>query len=187
MRGLVNVIVLFPKQEFARNIRNLLVRSGFEVIGVCVTGSQVIQRMEGLDDGLVVCGYKYTDMMYSELREYLPKDIHMLLLASQAYLEDCVSDNVSCLPMPLKAYDLVNEVRNIVSDISNIQKKKKRRPKQRTREELELLDEVKELLMENNRITEEEAHCYIQQRSMNSGVGLIEMAKMIKESFTYQN
>lgn len=39
--------------------------------------------------------------------------------------------------------------------------------------------------MENNRISEEEAHRYIQKRSMDSGVSLIEMAKMIKESLTY--
>ena len=97
---MVNVIVLFPKQEVARSIRNLLVRSGFEVTAVCATGAQVVQR---------------------------------------------------------------------------------------TREEVRLLEEVKELLMQNNQITESEAHAYIQQRSMNSGVGLIEMAKMIKESLTYQN
>ena len=54
-------------------------------------------------------------------------------------------------------------------------------------EEVRLLEEVKELLMQNNQITESEAHAYIQQRSMNSGVGLIEMAKMIKESLIYQN
>lgn len=37
VRSLVNVIVLFPKQEVARSIRNLLVRSGFEVTAVCAT------------------------------------------------------------------------------------------------------------------------------------------------------
>lgn len=187
MRAVVNVVVLFPKQEIARNIRNLLVRNGFDVIGVCVTGAQVMQRMESQEEGLVICGYKYADMIYTELREYLPRDVHMLLVASQAHLEDCMYENVSCLPMPLKAHELVEKVREIVSEISFAQKKKKHKPKQRTREELELLDEVKSLLMQNNRISEEEAHSYIQRRSMNSGVGLIEMAKMIKESLIYHN
>lgn len=39
--------------------------------------------------------------------------------------------------------------------------------------------------MKNNRISEQEAHEYIQRRSMNSGVGLIEMAKMIRDSYRY--
>ena len=59
---MVNVIVLFPKTEVARSIRNLLVRSGFEVTAVCATGAQVVQRMEGVEEGLVVCGYKCSDI-----------------------------------------------------------------------------------------------------------------------------
>ena len=168
---MVNVIVLFPKQEVARSIRNLLVRSGFEVTAVCATGAQVVQRMEGVEEGLVVCGYK----------------VKMLLIASRQYLDDCVYPNVIGLSMPLKGYELVEKTREIVTEISEKQRRRKQRPKQRTREEVRLLEEVKELLMQNNQITESEAHAYIQQRSMNSGVGLIEMAKMIKESLTYQN
>ena len=89
--------------------------------------------------------------------------------------------------MPLKGYELVEKTSEIVTEISEKQRRRKQRPKQRTREEIRLLDEVKELLMQNNQITESEAHTYIQQRSMNSGVGLIEMAKMIKESLIYHN
>ena len=183
---MVSVIVLFPKQEIARNIRNLLVRSGFAGIGVCVTAAQVIQRMEGMEEGIVVCGYKYADMVYPELREYLSDGIQMVLIASRAHLEEeCDGENIHYLSMPLKAHSLVETMREIVSRISHNSSKKKHRLKPRTREELELLDGVKRLLMENNRISEEEAHRYIQKRSMDSGVSLIEMAKMIKESLTY--
>ena len=37
---MTNVIVLFPKIEDAKNIRNLLVRHGFRVSAVCTTGAQ---------------------------------------------------------------------------------------------------------------------------------------------------
>ena len=73
---MVNVIVLFPKQEVARSIRNLLVRSGFEVTAVCATGAQVVQRMEGVEEGLVVCGYKCSDMIYSESVSYTHLDVY---------------------------------------------------------------------------------------------------------------
>lgn len=144
---MVNVIVLFPKQEVARSIRNLLVRSGFEVTAVCATGAQVVQRMEGVEEGLVVCGYKCSDMIYSELREYLSEEVKMLLIASRQYLDDCVYPNVIGLSMPLKGYELVEKTREIVTEISEKQRRRKQRPKQRTREEVRLLEEVKELLM----------------------------------------
>lgn len=39
---MTNVIVLFPKIEDAKNIRNLLVRHGFRVSAVCTTGAQAL-------------------------------------------------------------------------------------------------------------------------------------------------
>ena len=87
--------------------------------------------------------------------------------------------------MPLKPQLLIEEVRKLVDTVLSEQKKKKQKPRQRTREELEIMEEVKLLLMKNNRISEQEAHEYIQRRSMNSGIGLIEMAKLIRDSYIY--
>ena len=128
VRSLVNVIVLFPKQEVARSIRNLLVRSGFEVTAVCATGAQVVQRMEGVEEGLVVCGYKCSDMIYSELREYLSEEVKMLLIASRQYLDDCVYPNViglsikreRSLPKFLRSKDEENNVQNNVREKKSV-------------------------------------------------------------------
>ncbi|HOO29146.1 MAG TPA: antitermination regulator, partial [Lachnospiraceae bacterium] len=75
---MVSVIVVFPKQEDAMNIRRLLVQNGIDVIGVSTTGAQAIQQMDGLDGGVVVCGYKFSDMMYSDLHDFLPPNFEML-------------------------------------------------------------------------------------------------------------
>ena len=79
---MADVIVVFPNKDNAINIRNILTRGGCEVIGVCTTGAQVLHYTELLDEGIVVCGYKLADMLYTELREYLPKEFEMLLVAS---------------------------------------------------------------------------------------------------------
>ena len=50
---MVNIIVVFPKLEDAKNIRNLLARNGYSVIGVCCTGAQVLQITDNLEDGIV--------------------------------------------------------------------------------------------------------------------------------------
>lgn len=83
-----SIIVVFPKKEIATNIRNILVRNGFDVIGVGVTGAQAVQLADNLDDGIVVCGYKMTDMLYNELRDYLSSTIEMLLIASPEKCSD---------------------------------------------------------------------------------------------------
>ena len=42
-----SIIVVFPKKEIATNIRNILVRNGFDVIGVGVTGAQAVRLAGG--------------------------------------------------------------------------------------------------------------------------------------------
>ena len=39
--------------------------------------------MNGLNMGIIICGYRFSDMMYSEIYEYMPKEFQMLLIASQ--------------------------------------------------------------------------------------------------------
>ena len=86
---MVNIIVVFPKLEDAKNIRNLLARNGYSVIGVCCTGAQVLQIIDNLEDGIVICGYRFNDMMYADLRESLTSSFQMLLVASMHILESC--------------------------------------------------------------------------------------------------
>lgn len=50
-----------------------------------------------------------------------------------------------------------------------------------------MIAEAKALLMERNNMTEEEAHRYIQKRSMDNGTGLTETAQMILSFFARIN
>ena len=58
-------------------------------------------------------------------------------------------------------------------------RKLRSKPKKRTEAEQRVLREAKEILMERNHMTEEEAHRYIQKCSMDSGTSLPETAQMV--------
>ena len=62
---MVNIIIALPKLEDAKGIRNILMKSGFSVTAVCPTGAQVLSQIDEWTDGIIICGYKLTDMMYS--------------------------------------------------------------------------------------------------------------------------
>lgn len=176
---MTNIIVLFPKIEDAKNIRNLLVRHGFQVPAVCTTGAQALASANGLGDGIIVCGYKYPDMIYSELQACLPSHFEMLLVASQRVWSECSKEGVVCVTMPLKLYDLLNTLEMMSAGIERRRKKRKSRPKERSEEDKKVLQEAKNLLMERNGMSEEEAHRYIQKCSMDSGTNLVETAEMV--------
>ena len=171
-----SIIVVFPKKEIATNIRNILVRNGFDVIGVGVTGAQAVQLADNLDDGIVVWGYKFR--FYNELRDYLPSTIEMLLIASPEKCSDRTPGVIS-LSMPFKVFDLMNTIEMMAQSIGRRRKKRRAELKNRNPEQQALVKEAKSLLMERNNMTEEEAHRYLQKCSMESGVNMVETAQMV--------
>lgn len=180
---MLSIIIAFPKIEDATIIKNTLIHNGFDVNGVCTTGSQVISIANNLDSGIVISGYRFKDMHYSELNNYLPKGFEMLLIASPTKLEECTDNNIVCLSLPIKKNDLMNTLQMMSYQYSRRKKKLKEAPKQRSEEEKQLLVNAKKLLMERNNMTEEEAHRYVQKTSMDSGTNMIETAEMILKLF----
>ena len=146
---------------------------------VCVSVSQVLQSADNLGEGMVVCSYRFRDMQYDHLKECLPKDFEMLLVASEGVLGGCVDSDIVRLCLPLKVHDLINTIEFMQASLIRRQKKKKKMPKVRSEKEQKIIDEAKKLLMERNSMTEEEAHRYMQKCSMDSGTNLVETAEMV--------
>lgn len=176
---MTNIIVVLPKLEDAKKVKNLLVRSGFQVTGVCTTGAQAISQADGLHDGIVISSYKLVDMMYDQLQECLPNGFEMLLMASQSVINECYGNDIVCLSTPLKLNDLVNTLNMMAESIIRRRRKRKLQPKVRSADEDAIIKHAKELLMARNHMDEGEAHRYLQKCSMDSGTNLVETAQMV--------
>lgn len=174
-----SVIVAFPKAENAKNIKNILVKSGYDVPYICTTGAQILQSSNTLDGGIVVCSHHFIDMMYQELYEYLQSGFQMLLVASPAVCNERTIQDIVCLSMPLKVHELIQTLDMMEYTIARQKKKKHTMPKKRSEEDKNIILEAKSLLMSRNNLSEEEAHRYLQKRSMNNGTDLVETAQMI--------
>ena len=105
---MADIIIAFPKLDDAKNLKKLLLRNGYDVSLVCDNGAQVVGAVNELDGGVVICGYRFSDMHFSEILDYLPKGFQMLLMASPAKLEDSDISEIVSLPMPLKVQDLLD-------------------------------------------------------------------------------
>ncbi|MCC8139994.1 MAG: ANTAR domain-containing protein [Lachnospiraceae bacterium] len=174
-----SIIVVFPKAEDGRSVRNLLTRHGYEVTAVCTMGSQVLNYADMMRDGIVVSGYKFRDMNYLDLKGSLPQDFDMLLLGSARVCEECVDPEIVCVTMPLRVQDLMSTLEMMCMNQMRRRRQRRAHPRQRTEEEKKVLREAKSVLMERNHMTEEEAHRYIQKCSMDSGTSLTETAQMV--------
>jgi response regulator NasT len=176
---MIGIIVVFPNPDNGRAIKSLLVRSGFSVTAVCTTGAQAMAALDDLNEGIVVCGYKFPDMMYNELKENLPTDFEMMLVAGRTNLQDAMGDDVVCVEMPIKGQDLIDTLSMIVQTCERKKRKRRMQPKVRSEADKAVISKAKELLMDRNNMTEEEAHRYLQKMSMDTGTGLVEASQMV--------
>lgn len=176
---MLSIIVAFPKMEDAKNIKNILVRNGFEVCATCTSGAQVVGLANELDAGIVLCGYRLLDMHFSQLHNYLPRGFEMLLIASPTKMGEVVNNEIVSLSMPIKTHDLVNTLQMMTYNCNRRRKKAKDHPKQRTEVEKATIAKAKALLMDRNNMSEADAHRYIQKTSMDSGTNAVETAQMI--------
>ena len=163
--------------EDAKNLKNLLVRNGYNVAAVCTTGAQAVHCADGLVNGIMLSAYKLPDMMYSELKEYLPLGFDMILLASRNHISEC--GDVVTVPMPFTIRDLLNTMDMTAEAVLRRKRKMRSQPMQRNEGDRKVIDEAKAMLMTKNHMTEEEAHRYIQKCSMDSGNNLVETAQML--------
>lgn len=164
-------------------MKNVLTKNGYEVSAVCVTGAQAIQAVERFEAGVVVCGIRFADMIYYELKECLPDTFEMVVIASNAQWQQYGDDDVIYLPLPLKAYDLIDTVSDLMAGIHRRLKQEKEKPDKRSSNEQGVIDQAKSLLMDKNGMSEGEAHRYLQKRSMDNGTNMVETAYMVLQIF----
>ena len=180
---MTNIIVLFSKTEEAKSIRSLLIKRGYDVTAVCTTGAQALASASDLSDGIIVCGYRYPDMMYSELQGLLPPYFEMLLLVPGRLQDECGGRGIVCVSMPLKVQDFMATVDMMAAGVERRRKKRRQKPRARSEDERKVIDEAKKLLMERNNLSEEEAYRYLQKCSMDSGTNMVETAQMVLSMF----
>ena len=181
---MADIIIAFPKLDDAKNLKKLLLRNGYDVSLVCDNGAQIVSAVNELDGGVVICGYRFRDMHFSEVLDYLPKGFQMLLMASRNLISECYGNGIVCLSMPLKVQDLINTVNLMVEGVERRRRKRRMQPKTRNAADEKAIKDAKELLMARNHMTEEEAHRYLQKTSMDSGTNLVETAQMVLSMMT---
>ena len=167
---MTRIIVAFPKAENGKNIKNVLVRNGYQVVCVCTNGAQ---------DGIVVCTYKLSDMIYQELVECLPPGFDTIVISTKDQWVENGTPGIVGLAVPLKIHELLSTVEMVSYNLERKRRKRRQAPRKRTKEEQELVDRAKAILMERNQMTEDEAHRYLQKTSMDDGTSFTETAQMI--------
>lgn len=171
-----SVIVAFESERSCERIRDILESSGTAACILCRSAAEVKRTVSKQRVSTVICGFKLPDEPAEALFEDLPPTCSMLIVAVQGMLDLCQNDDIFRLASPVRRGDLVASVRLLLQMGHRLEKFV--RP-QRSQEEEELIQSAKELLMDRNSMTEEQAHRFLQKKSMDSGVKMAQTARLV--------
>lgn len=170
------VIVAFESEKTISRVREIIETAGFAACIVCRSAAEVKRLVNKRRLCVVICGYKFGDETAESLFEDLPLACSMLVIASQSMLSLMENEEIFRLPAPVSRGDLLTSVRMLLQMSRRIEKFI--RP-QRSEEEQALIQQAKAILIHRNGLTEEQAHRFLQKKSMDSGARLVQTAQMI--------
>lgn len=170
------VILAFEGEKTTARVRDILEGSGAAECLICHSAAEVRRLANKQHVTVVVCGYKLRDETAEALSEDLPFSCSVLVLAVQSLLDMIESEDVFKLTAPVSRNDLLSSVRMLTQMGRRMDRYT--RPKH-SEEEKELIEKAKALLMDRNGMTEEQAHRFLQKKSMDSGAKLLQTAQMV--------
>ena len=173
------IILAFERENSSRRLKEILESAGITGTLICASADQVRRAVRKFRVSAVVCGHKLGDQSAEMLFEVLPLSCSMLVLASQERLELMQNEDIFRLPTPVSRRDLINTVWMLLRMGHRLERFV--RP-QRPPEEQAVIDDAKRLLMNRNGMTEEQAHRFLQKKSMDSGAKLIQTAQLVLDS-----
>ena len=169
------IVLAFSKDETAARFKRMLDGSGFEVRAVVHTASELLRMLSDIDEVLVIMGYKLRDGTLDDIYDAM-REGQKLMSIVKAERQDMIdNEEIFVLPLPVGRERLISSIEVFLGVINRPNK----RNTNRSEEDEKKIERAKLYLMEKYRMTEQQAHRFIQKRSMDRGLTFVDTARQI--------
>lgn len=167
------IVLAFSKKETSEKVRRMLDGSEYVVSAVCLSFAELMRAIADTEDILIIMGYKLPDATVNEVARNL-SDGQELMTIVKSDLREMIDDDIFIVPIPVNRQGLISSIDLLWQGVERRSHRAVRTP-----EEQKIIEGAKLFLMENHRMTEAQAHRFIQKRSMDTGAKFIDTARMI--------
>lgn len=171
-----NVFVAFGSEKASDKVVAMLKSGGIYPNFITHTGSDLLAKLNHYDDGIIVCGTKFRDTVLFDLVDLIPEYFHIITIGTIGFLDDLPNNRVFKLSTPLNRTDLIYSVSMLIN-LDNHGALIHNRF--RTENEEIIIQQAKAVLIHKYNMTEEQAHRYMQTKSMNTGEKMVNIARLI--------
>lgn len=167
------IILGFSKDETAAKIARMFGGSGYKILSNCPSKAELIRTAHQFGNCFVIMGFKLSDATVNEVFEDLPQGIPLISLLKPEQQLLISYEDILVVPLPINQAQMLAAL-----EVFNSRLQKSYKP-QRSEDDTKIIGLAKHLLMEKHRMTEKQAHRFIQKQSMDAGVKFVDGAKFI--------
>lgn len=174
------IILAFSGDAMCDRIMQILHTGGYTNLLVCHSGAEVLRVVRAQDPCIVISSYRLPDVTAHELFELGGGQIRPLVLLTPAQGDLMAYEDVFYLPSPIRRGDLLSSVKMMESLFFGVRgRSEPQENSERPADEKSLINEAKERLMGRHHMTEQAAHRFIQKRSMDNKMKMVDTARII--------
>lgn len=171
-----NIFLAFSSKKLTVNIAKMLISDGYKITSVAKNFSEVNNFFHYYRGGIIIMGCTFDGVHINNMIDDIPEGFTVILIGNKNQLDNCYDDRVFKLAVPLHKIDLTCAVEMFTTIESSY-----RPASSKNSEDEKLISRAKHTLIDTYSMTEEQAHRYIQKKSMDTGRKLVDIAKIILE------
>ena len=175
-----NVFIAFANEKVSYTVAKMLMSESITPVCISSDYASLKNQFKYYQNGIIISGYTLKDSSIIQFIEDIPERFGVILIGNKSQVDLCDNDRIFKLSVPLQKDDLFCSVYMLLNMQDNLKKTTQNNYKPKvTDDEKKLLQLAKELLINRHNMTEEQAHRYIQKKSMDTGKRNVEVAKII--------
>jgi response regulator NasT len=192
-----SLIIAHPDHDTAGKLHSLLHSRGLPVLGIATSGAQVLQQVAQCDEGCVIISpFRLHDLSANEIRRLLDPTCDMLVLVNARQISQVYGEGIYTLVQPFSGQDVLDAASGLLDHrppqilLQPTEALSYSQPQvsspgldkttvNRSTDEQQIIERAKSFLMQRKHMTEPEAHRFLQKRSMESGIRIVELAKRL--------
>jgi len=201
-----NIILAFPDASMIDQVKRILLSAGIQPAAEVTSHIQLLQAVARLDGGgVVILPGCLSGLTAATLINELPEDYDLLVLLAINEVWDSGRPGIFALRTPIRPIELLDSVRMLLETrqlaVSSTHLKpapasaakpgpvppaqataSEKRPAARPESDRRIIEQAKQVLIVRNNMSEEQAHRFLQKRSMDTGNPMVAVARQVLDT-----
>lgn len=168
------IFIAFDNKKIAAAIAKILISNGNDVVAISKTSSELINTLRYYNGGIIITGCDFDGVRNENILDEIPDEFNIVVVDNKVNIDNFPDGRAFKLSMPLQKNDLICSV-----DMFMTMETKYKPSLHKNQNNEKIIAKAKSLLIDMYSMSEEQAHRYIQKKSMDTGRKLVDIAKII--------